>query len=135
MDHHRRGLRGLHPPEGDPDLRLGGAIPQCREGRRWRVSQKAIYLFIQRWGLDTLKYVCVDMRTAMDLITPRGSRDLMSSQTGTREHTTLSVGWEISWKIFNTVLLWICRLVVTVLEEIKRLKSQWAETVERFKMI
>ena len=36
--------------------------------------------------------IYVDMRTAMDLITPRGSRDLMSSQTGTREHTTLSVG-------------------------------------------
>ena len=36
--------------------------------------------------------IFVDMRTAMDLTTPRGSRDLMSSQTETREHITLSVG-------------------------------------------
>ena len=34
----------------------------------------------------------VDMTTAMDLTTPRGWRDLTSSQTGTREHFTLSVG-------------------------------------------
>ena len=27
VDHHRGGLRGLHPPEGDPDLHLGGALP------------------------------------------------------------------------------------------------------------